>query len=152
MFRYSAIIIVAFFTTLTVASAQSKLPNVSIKCNGSAVVVHNHSDYPVPLGNMSLMWKGRTEAWWKYDPETKIILKAGESRGIRYDEIVKNYDPEADDGYPYQITIAVSTEDKKPALLQFGRDEDGLYTMDENLSMVITPEELQRRAAERESE
>jgi len=146
MTRYTPAALVFILMGTVSVSAQEALPEMSIRCNGSAVVVHNGEEQVLQMNSMSFMWNDdRSEIGWNYKPEHPIGLKPGESRGIRYSEIIKDYDAEADHGLPWSILVSVTKDARHPAILCFTQNENDLYVLDEKLSMVLTPAEQRRR-------
>ncbi len=133
---------------LSFAAAQEALPKLDVQCDGSSVVIHNQSEGTVLLKNLSLVWEERSEAWWEFNPENDFALKGDESRKIGYDEIVRNYDPERDQGLPGVIMLGVKAESPYPALLEYKRGENESYALIESMSRYINPTELKKEMEE----
>ncbi|MBE0643282.1 MAG: hypothetical protein IH600_04320 [Bacteroidetes bacterium] len=142
-----AVIAVILIAT-SIATAQESLPKLSVQCDGSSVVIHNQSESRIVLSNVSLLWEGRSDIWWEYNPDHDVALMADESREIGYAEFVKNYDPVKDQGMPWNITLGVKADAPYPALLSYSRSEKGSYNLNETMSMFINPTELKKQMEE----
>ncbi|MCB2204137.1 hypothetical protein KQI65_05260 [bacterium] len=97
---------------------------LKVRVDGHSVIIRNDGDQNFRLTSIGILWQeGR--GYWSKEPED-MHVPAHDSLRVQYADIVANYDPKTDDGYPRGVMMMLENEDGKIEPLAFiGNEVDG---------------------------